>query len=36
MNYTRAALFIIGTELTRGVISDRHGRLVSSQLTQLG
>jgi nicotinamide-nucleotide amidase len=36
MNYTRAALFIIGTELTRGVISDRHGRLISSQLTQLG
>lgn len=36
MNYTRASLFIIGTELTRGVISDRHGRLISSQLTQLG
>ncbi|NLZ76716.1 MAG: nicotinamide-nucleotide amidohydrolase family protein [Spirochaetales bacterium] len=36
MNYTRAALFIIGTELTRGVISDRNGRLLGSQLTQLG
>ncbi len=36
MTYTSAALFIIGTELTRGVIQDRHTQLISSQLTQLG
>jgi nicotinamide-nucleotide amidase len=36
MTYTSAALFIIGTELTRGVIADRHTQVISSQLTQLG
>ena len=36
MTYTSAALFIIGTELTRGVIDDRHTQVIASQLTQLG
>lgn len=36
MTYTSASLFIIGTELTRGVISDKHCQVLSSQLTQLG
>jgi len=36
MTYLSAALFIIGTELTRGVIADKHCQLLSSQLTQLG
>ncbi len=36
MLYKTASLFVIGTELTRGVIADKHCQLVSSQLTQLG
>ena len=36
MLYKTASLFVIGTELTRGVISDKHCPVVSSQLTQLG
>lgn len=36
MIYQTASLFVIGTELTRGVIADKHCQLVSSQLTQLG
>ena len=36
MTYHSAALFIIGTELTRGVIADKHCQVLSSQLTQLG
>ncbi|MGE4583580.1 MAG: nicotinamide-nucleotide amidohydrolase family protein [Sphaerochaeta sp.] len=36
MTYTSAALFIIGTELTRGVIADKHCQVLASQLTQLG
>ncbi|NCC66058.1 MAG: nicotinamide-nucleotide amidohydrolase family protein [Spirochaetia bacterium] len=36
MNYTSAALFIIGTELTRGVIADRHCQLLASNIAQLG
>jgi nicotinamide-nucleotide amidase len=36
MTYISAALFIIGTELTRGVIADKHCQLVSSNITQLG
>ena len=31
-----AALIIIGTELTRGIIQDKHGPLVSRELTSLG
>ena len=36
MNYTSAALFIIGTELTRGVIADKHCQVLASNVTQLG
>ncbi|MDT4760973.1 nicotinamide-nucleotide amidohydrolase family protein [Sphaerochaeta sp. PS] len=36
MLYKSASLFIIGTELTRGVIADKHCQVISSQLTQLG
>ena len=36
MLYKTASLFVIGTELTRGVIADKHCQVVSSQLTQLG
>lgn len=36
MTYISAALFIIGTELTRGVIADKHCQVLASQLTQLG
>ncbi len=32
----KAALIIIGTELTRGIIQDKHGPLVSKELTALG
>ncbi|MFA5570445.1 MAG: nicotinamide-nucleotide amidohydrolase family protein [Sphaerochaetaceae bacterium] len=30
------SLYIIGTELTRGIISDKHGQLLSKELTTLG
>lgn len=36
MLYKSASLFIIGTELTRGVIADKHCQVISSQLNQLG
>lgn len=36
MNYQSAGLFIIGTELTRGVIADKHCQLLANQLTRLG
>ncbi len=36
MNYRSAGLFIIGTELTRGVIADKHCQLLAHQLTRLG
>lgn len=36
MEYRCASLFIIGTELTRGVIADKHGQLMSTELTHLG
>lgn len=32
----RASLIIIGTELTRGIIQDKHGPLVSRELTAMG
>lgn len=32
----KASLIIIGTELTRGIIQDKHGPLVSRELTALG
>ena len=33
---TEASLVVIGTELTRGIIQDKHGQLVSKELTHLG
>ena len=33
---TNASLIIIGTELTRGIIQDKHSQLVSRELTNLG
>ncbi len=36
MTYRSAGLFIIGTELTRGVIADKHCQLLANQLTRLG
>ncbi len=33
---TKAALIVIGTELTRGIIADKHGRLVSKEMTGIG
>ena len=36
MDYTNVSLFIIGTELTRGIIADRHGQLMANELTHLG
>lgn len=32
----KASLIIIGTELTRGIIQDKHGQLVSRELTAIG
>ncbi len=36
MTYHSAGIFVIGTELTRGVIADKHCQLLASQLTRLG
>jgi len=36
MDYNKVSLFIIGSELTRGVIKDGHGQLVSHELSNLG
>ena len=36
MNNTTASLIVIGSELTRGIIADKHGQLVSRELTKLG
>ena len=36
MTYRSAALFIIGTELTRGVIADKHCQMLANNITQLG
>jgi nicotinamide-nucleotide amidase len=36
MLYKRVAVFVIGTELTRGVIADKHCPVIASQLTRLG
>ncbi len=32
----RASIIVIGTELTRGIIQDKHGSLISRELTHLG
>lgn len=34
--YATVSLFIIGTEITRGIISDKHGQLMAKELTTLG
>lgn len=36
MNYKNAAICVIGTELTQGIIADKHSKLISSELTKLG
>lgn len=36
MLYKRVSVFVIGTELTRGVIADKHCQVIASQVTQLG
>lgn len=33
---TKCSLVVIGTELTRGIIADRHGQLVSKEMTHIG
>lgn len=35
-NFETVSLYVIGTELTRGIISDKHVALLSSELTKLG
>ena len=32
----KASIIVIGTELTRGIIQDKHGSLISRELTHLG
>ena len=32
----RASIFLIGTEITRGVIADAHGRLLARELSAIG
>ena len=32
----KASIIVIGTELTRGIIEDKHGALISRELTHLG
>ena len=32
----KASIIVIGTELTRGIIQDKHGSLISRELTTLG
>lgn len=34
--FISASLIIIGTELSQGIITDKHGQLVASELTSLG
>ena len=36
MNNSTASLIVIGSELTRGIIADKHGQLVSKELTKIG
>jgi len=36
MNYKTASICVIGTELTQGIIADKHCKLISSELTKLG
>ena len=34
--YSTVSVFIIGTEITRGIIADKHGQLIAKELTTLG
>lgn len=34
--YTSVSVFIIGTEITRGIIADKHGQLIAKELSTLG
>ncbi|MGI6433362.1 MAG: nicotinamide-nucleotide amidohydrolase family protein [Sphaerochaetaceae bacterium] len=34
--YATVSIFIIGTEITRGIIADRHGQLIAKELTTIG
>lgn len=34
--YASVSVFIIGTEITRGIIADKHGQLIAKELTTLG
>jgi nicotinamide-nucleotide amidase len=36
MEYQQVSIIIIGTEITRGVIGDKHGQVISSELSRLG
>lgn len=36
MEYQNVSLIIIGTELTRGIIGDKHGQVISTELSHLG
>lgn len=36
MEYSKVSLFIIGTEITRGIIADKHGQLLARELSHLG
>lgn len=36
MKYKTASICVIGTELTQGIIADKHCKLISSELTKLG
>ena len=36
MDRENASLIVIGSELTEGIIADKHGQLVSRELTALG
>ena len=33
---TKCSLIVIGSELTRGIIADKHGQLVSREMTHIG
>lgn len=36
MDYKTASICVIGTELTQGIIQDKHSKLISNELTKLG
>ena len=36
MEYKTASICVIGTELTQGIIQDKHSKLISGEFTKLG